>query len=225
MDASSLGQRPRATARFTRQLLRRRWRAAGARPTSSSASSIRPPVERFDLRTQCPTPVVVAALGRADRGRRGRRLSLAGRHAAAHPRGLAGVGPDVFFFAARFTPISAAPVQRRGGDGARRHRERFPELTLPTPAGPAGSGSSGWAGAPSGAAGAHGVSDFAAREIAGVLHIAPGRIRVAGEAPGAGISPALDSAGRHPLPPWPEQSACPGAGGSSMSGGSIPIGT
>jgi glycosyltransferase involved in cell wall biosynthesis len=100
--------------------------------------------------------------------------------------------PDVFFFPSVYTYFPLPPGQRAVVTVHDAIAERFPELTLPTPR-----ARLFWK-LKVGLALRQSrlvltVSDFAAREIAEVLHIAPERIRVAGEAPAPDFRPSDSS--------------------------------
>lgn len=113
---------------------------------------------------------------------------------------------DVFFFPSVYTYFPLPPGQRAVVTIHDAIAERFPELTLPTPR-------ARWFWklkvglALRQARLVLTISDFSAREIAEVLHIPPGRIRVAGEAPARVFQPSgspaeiRTAAARAGLPP------------------------
>ncbi len=101
--------------------------------------------------------------------------------------------PDVFFSPSVYTYFPLPPGQRAVVTVHDAIAERFPELTLPSPR-----ARLFWK-LKVGLALRQArliltVSDFAAREIAEVLHVAPGRIRVTGEAPAAAFRPSAGPA-------------------------------
>jgi glycosyltransferase involved in cell wall biosynthesis len=117
--------------------------------------------------------------------------------------------PDVFFSPSVYSFFPLPPGQRAVVTVHDAIAERFPELTLPTPR-----ARLFWR-LKVGLALRQArlvltVSDFAAGEIAEVLHVAPGRIRVAGEAPAAAFRPSENRdeiarvAARVGLPSGPE---------------------
>lgn len=101
--------------------------------------------------------------------------------------------PDVFFSPSVYTYFPLPPGQRAVVTVHDAIAERFPELTLPSPR-----ARLFWnlkvKLALSQARLVLTVSDFAAGELAEVLHLAPARIRVSGEAPAAAFQPTASGA-------------------------------
>jgi glycosyltransferase involved in cell wall biosynthesis len=147
--------------------------------------------ERFDLSGPNVHPVLVEQ-GRHRRWPQRRMAIVRLVTCCAFSRAVWRAHPDVFFFPSVYTYFPLPPGQRAVVTVHDAIAERFPELTLPTPR-----ARLFWK-LKVGLALRQSrlvltVSDFAAREIAEVLHIAPERIRVAGEAPAPDFRPSDSS--------------------------------